>query len=97
MAGVAKQAGFSQVDFEARLNNQELYSQINQTHDRAAETFKVNGTPTFFVNGRQMIGEQSIEEFDNVVEPLLEWVGFQQTASSQRRERCLGKAARSTI
>jgi protein-disulfide isomerase len=35
-----------------------------------AEKFKVNGTPTFFANGRRLTGERSIEEFHNVVEPL---------------------------
>jgi protein-disulfide isomerase len=71
LAALVKQAGISQGDFEACLKNQELYDQINKIHARAMEQFKVNATPTFFVNGREMNGELPIEEFDKVLEPLL--------------------------
>jgi protein-disulfide isomerase len=71
LAGLVKQAGISQGDFETCLKNQELYDQVNKIHDRAAEQFKVNATPTFFVNGREVNGELPIEEFDKILEPLL--------------------------
>jgi protein-disulfide isomerase len=71
LAGLVKQAGISQGDFESCLKNQELYDQVNKTHDRATEQFKINGTPTFFVNGREMNGELAIAEFDKILEPLL--------------------------
>ena len=71
LAGLVKQAGISQGDFEACLKNQELYDQVNKIHDRAAEQFKVNATPTFFVNGREVNGELPIGEFDKILEPLL--------------------------
>jgi protein-disulfide isomerase len=71
LLGVVKQAGISQTDFETCLKNQELYDQINQSRDRAAEKFNVDSTPTFFVNGRKMSGELPIGEFDKVLEPLL--------------------------
>ena len=31
----------------------------------------VNGTPTFFVNGKRFGGEMTVEDFDKAVEPLL--------------------------
>ncbi len=71
LAGLVKQAGVSQSDFEACLQNQQLLDEVTKTHDRAIELFKVNATPTFFVNGRQMNGELPISEFDKVLEPLL--------------------------
>jgi protein-disulfide isomerase len=71
LAALVKQAGISQGDFEACLKNQDLYDQVNKTHDRAAEQFKVNATPTFFVNGREMNGELPIEEFDKILQPLV--------------------------
>jgi protein-disulfide isomerase len=71
LAGLVKQAGISQSDFETCLKNQELYDQVGKTHDRATEQFKVNATPTFFVNGREMNGELPIGEFDKVLESLL--------------------------
>jgi protein-disulfide isomerase len=71
LAGLVKQAGISQGDFDACLKNQELYDQVNKIHDRATEQFKVNATPTFFVNGREVNGELPIEEFDKILQPLL--------------------------
>jgi len=71
LAALVKQAGISQTDFESCLKNQTLYDQVNQTRDTAAQKFKINGTPTFFVNGSEMNGEQSIENFDKALQPLL--------------------------
>jgi protein-disulfide isomerase len=68
---LVKQSGMSQVDFETCLKNQELMDQVSQTRDRAAEKFNVDATPTFFVNGRKLTGDQPIAEFDKVLEPLL--------------------------
>ena len=52
----AGQAGrhYRQVDFETCLKNQDLYEQVNQSRDRAAEAFNIDSTPTFFVNGRKL-------------------------------------------
>ena len=71
LAATVKQAGISQTDFETCLKNQQLYDQVNQTREGASKAFKVNSTPTFFVNGREMNGELPIEDFDKVLEPLL--------------------------
>jgi protein-disulfide isomerase len=71
LAGLVKQAGVSQADFDICLKNQELYDQVNKVHDRALKSFNVKATPTFFVNGREMNGELTIEEFDKVLQPLL--------------------------
>jgi protein-disulfide isomerase len=71
LAGLVKQAGISQADFEACLKNQTLYDQVNQIREIASKKFKVSGTPTFFVNGKEMNGERAIEDFDKVLEPLL--------------------------
>jgi len=71
LAGLVKQAGVSQADFESCLKDQALYDQVNQTRARAAQAFKVSATPTFFVNGQEMNGELPLEAFDKVLEPLL--------------------------
>ncbi len=71
LLALVEQAGFSQADFETCLKNQQLYDQVNQTRDRAAERFAINSTPTFFVNGRKLGGELAISDFDKVLEPLL--------------------------
>jgi protein-disulfide isomerase len=32
--------------------------------DRAAEKFNVNATPTFFINGKRVSGEMTVEQLD---------------------------------
>jgi protein-disulfide isomerase len=71
LAAALKQAGVSQADFEACLKNQDLLTKMNQARVRANEAFKVESTPTFFVNGQLLSGEQPIEEFDKAIQPLL--------------------------
>lgn len=71
LLALAQKAGFSQADFETCLKNQQLYDQVNQTRDRAAERFAIDSTPTFFVNGRKLTGEIAISDFDKVLAPLL--------------------------
>ena len=71
LAGVVKQAGISQADFETCLKNQDLYDQVTRTRDQASEKFHVNATPTFFVNGKRLNGELPIADFDKAIEPLL--------------------------
>jgi protein-disulfide isomerase len=66
-----KQAGFSKEKFEACLKDQKLYDAVNAVRKRADETFKVNSTPTFFINGQRMSGAVSIDEIEKIIKPLL--------------------------
>ncbi len=68
---LVKGLGFTQADFETCLKNQELYDQVNGSRDQAAEKFNVDATPTFFVNGRKLTGENAIADFDAVLDPML--------------------------
>lgn len=68
---VMRQAGFGQEKFDAVLRDQALYDAVNAVKNRAAEKFKVNSTPTFFVNGQRMPGAISIDELDKVIKPIL--------------------------
>ena len=58
----------TQTDFETCLKNQELYDQVNQSRDRAAEAFNIDATPTFFVNGRKLVGELTLSDFDRLLQ-----------------------------
>ena len=51
------------------LRNQDLYEQVSQSRERAAEAFNIDSTPTFFINGRKLTGELSIVDFDKAIEP----------------------------
>ena len=66
-----KQAGFSKEKFEACLKDQKLYDAVNAVRKRADETFKVNSTPTFFINGQRISGAVSIDEIEKIIKPIL--------------------------
>jgi protein-disulfide isomerase len=71
LLATARQAGFTQESFEACLKNQTIYDGVNAVKKHGAEVLGVNSTPTFFINGRRISGNQSIEEMDKLLEPLL--------------------------
>jgi protein-disulfide isomerase len=68
---IAKQAGFTQASFDECLKDQKLYDNILKVRERGSKEFKVESTPTLFVNGKPMKGGATIEELDKVIQPLL--------------------------
>ena len=71
LLALAKQAGFTQATFDACLQNQKLLEGIEATRNRGAEKFKVQSTPSFFINGTLVTGALSIDEMAKHIEPLL--------------------------
>jgi protein-disulfide isomerase len=67
----AKQAGFTQESFDKCLTDQKLMDDIVKIRSRAADSFGVGSTPTFFINGKRMTGAPTIEEFDKAFSALL--------------------------
>jgi protein-disulfide isomerase len=68
---IAKQFGFTQESFDQCLANQKVLNDIQDVRDRAAEKLGVNSTPTFFINGKKMTGDQSIESLAKEIDPYL--------------------------
>ena len=68
---IALQLGFTQDSFEQALTNQEWPKKIQDQRDQAVNDFKMSGTPTFYVNGKQLVGEQTLDEMSAVIDPLL--------------------------
>ena len=68
---IAKQAGFTQATFDACLKDQKLYENIVAVRERASKEFKVESTPTLFVNGKMVRGGVSIEELEKAMQPYL--------------------------
>jgi len=68
---IGKQAGLSQQQVEDCLKDQALLDKIAADQKYANEVLKVNSTPTFFLNGDMMKGEQTFEEFDKRIKSLL--------------------------
>ena len=71
LLAIAKQAGFTQESFNACLANQKLLDGIEAVRQRAVGKFKVQSTPTFFINGHSYAGEMSIDEMAKIIDPLL--------------------------
>jgi protein-disulfide isomerase len=68
---IAKQFGFTQESFDECLANQKVLDGIQDVRDRAAEKLGVNSTPTFFVNGKKLTGDQSIDALAKEINPYL--------------------------
>lgn len=68
---ILKQAGISRDRIEAILKDQKLAEEINAVKTRAMDVFKVDSTPTFFVNGKRVPGAVSIDELEKVMKPML--------------------------
>ncbi|AWN34640.1 thioredoxin domain-containing protein [Methylobacterium radiodurans] len=66
-----RQAGINKEKFEACLKDQKLYDGVNATKQRGLDTFKVDSTPTFFINGERYKGEMTIEGMEKVIKPIL--------------------------
>jgi protein-disulfide isomerase len=68
---IAKQAGFTQASFDTCLKDQKLYNDILAVRERGSKEFKVESTPTLFVNGKLQKGGATIEDLDKLIQPLL--------------------------
>ena len=71
LMSIAKQAGFTEETFNACLANQKVLDGIESVRQRAVSKFKVQSTPTFFINGTSYPGAMSIEDMAKVIDPYL--------------------------
>ncbi len=71
MKKVAKQIGFTDESFDACLKNQPVLDSIEKVRRRGVETFKVDSTPTFFINGKRQAGDLPIDELSKLIDAQL--------------------------
>ena len=71
LMAIAKQAGFTEQSFNACLSDQKMLDAMQEEQKRATDKFKVNSTPTIFVNGQMQKGSVTIEDLAKVIDPLL--------------------------
>ena len=71
LLAIAKQAGFTQDSFEKCLSNQKLLDDIESVRRHASDKLSVNSTPTFFINGKIVRGDMSIEQLEKEIQPYL--------------------------
>ncbi|MBO0345928.1 DsbA family protein [Roseibium limicola] len=67
----SKQLGFTQESFEECLTNQGLLDAVNAVRERGANTFGVDSTPTFFINGEKHSGALTIDDLSKIIEENL--------------------------
>jgi protein-disulfide isomerase len=69
---LSSQAGIDEAKFKQCLSDQTLAAEIQRTGLRGYETFGVEGTPTFFINGTIVIdGDTTIDTLSKVIDPLI--------------------------
>jgi len=68
---IAKQFGMGESEFNECLANQKLSENIIAVRDHAAQKLGVNSTPTFFVNGKKLVGDVSIDQMAKEIDPYL--------------------------
>ena len=71
MLKVAEQLGFTKETYDAALTNQELFTGLEAVRDQALKDFQLQGTPTFYINGKMITGEASLEVLKAEIDPLL--------------------------
>jgi protein-disulfide isomerase len=71
MLATVKQAGFTDQSFKECLANQKILDGVEWVRNRAADKFKVDSTPTFFINGEVHKGAMSFEDLQKLIDPLL--------------------------
>jgi len=69
---LANQAGIDNEKFKQCLSDQKLAAEIQRTGLRGYETFGVEGTPTFFINGTIVVdGDTTIDNLSKIIDPLI--------------------------
>jgi protein-disulfide isomerase len=67
---IARLAGFTQESFESCLTDQKLLEDIRSVRVRGSEEFKVESTPTFFINGKQYKGALTVDEMSAIIDGI---------------------------
>jgi len=70
LLNIAKQAGFTQEKFDATLRDEKLAKGIMEIRDGGVK-FGVQGTPTFYVNDKQLDGEVTYDTLKAEIDKLL--------------------------
>jgi len=68
---MAKQAGFDEKFFNACMRNKEVSERIEKVMSKGRDEYKVNSTPTLFINGKKVEGGNSLADLEKAMEPYL--------------------------
>jgi protein-disulfide isomerase len=70
LIGFAREAGQDVEQFESSFEDGKYENVVEQVF-REAQDAGIQGTPTFFINGRILVGAQPLEAFEQVIEEEL--------------------------
>lgn len=68
---IAKQLGFTEQSFDDALENQDVFNAMEAMREQALDQFGLEGTPTFYINGSQLTGDQTLAQLSEVIDPLV--------------------------
>lgn len=71
LLAIAKQAGMSEADFNACMDNKTIQDAVTQSRVTAEQAYKINSTPSFLINGRLIVGAPEPQEIVQLVNALL--------------------------
>jgi protein-disulfide isomerase len=74
LIGLGKELGLDMAQFEPCVREDKTLARV-QGDTQEAQQFGVRGTPTFFINGRPLVGAQPIEAFQKTIEQALKGGG----------------------
>jgi len=69
----AKEIGLDMAKFKKDMDDPTLKQQV-EADSKIANAVGANGTPTFFVNGRILVGAQGFEKFDELIKEEIKQV-----------------------
>ena len=72
---IMRMAGMTDKQFDACLKDEKLAKAIVNGARNASRDFRVQSTPTFFINGRKVAGRRTIEEFRKIIDEALKRAG----------------------
>lgn len=68
---IAQSTGMNEDQFTKCITDEKALKALNERVQNAATKDKIESTPTFVINGKKLEGEQTMAQFDAVIEPLL--------------------------
>jgi protein-disulfide isomerase len=71
LKAIGRQAGLTDAQFNECLSDQKMLGAVEDVRRRAVDKFKVESTPTFFINGVKSAGALSIEEMSKQIDANL--------------------------
>ncbi|HWA17909.1 MAG TPA: thioredoxin domain-containing protein [Devosia sp.] len=71
LLNIATQLGFSKETFDATLKDSKAVAPLEAARDQALNEFGLTGTPTFYINGKALSGEKTLEALSAEIDPLL--------------------------